>query len=222
MAGEVKRPGKTFLRVLLSAVAMTTVGYLLPLMASTGAIDAAPEDCGNGFFADAAGKFSDHQQRHRIQAMTGIVAFEDALAARLSLIKPSLSQVDDCLVKRPRRISPGIDDLIKKLKANNTDVFLVSGGFRQMIKDLKSQLQELIPEQQCTPALSLCHVWKTASSYRELEERKQRVQKLEKLYADMALQKELKKPGRKRKLREDEIENQTSQPVYKWRAQWKR
>jgi hypothetical protein len=33
---------------------------------------------------------------------------------------------------------------------------------------------------------------KIASSYRELEERKQRLQKLEKLYADMALQKELK------------------------------
>ncbi|TVU36564.1 hypothetical protein EJB05_18502 [Eragrostis curvula] len=63
---------------------------------------------------------------------------------------------------------------------------------------------------------------KTASSYRELEERKQRLQKLEKLYADMALQKELKKPGRKRKLREDEMENPTSQPVYKWRAQRKR
>ncbi|KAL6853799.1 hypothetical protein ACP4OV_019828 [Aristida adscensionis] len=63
---------------------------------------------------------------------------------------------------------------------------------------------------------------KTASSYRELEERKQRLQKLEKLYADMALQKELKKPGRKRKLREDEMETPTSQPVYKWRAQRKR
>ncbi|GJN17396.1 hypothetical protein PR202_gb04458 [Eleusine coracana subsp. coracana] len=63
---------------------------------------------------------------------------------------------------------------------------------------------------------------KTASSYRELEERKQRLQKLEKLYADMALQKELRKPGRKRKLREDEMENPTSQPVYKWRAQRKR
>lgn len=59
---------------------------------------------------------------------------------------------------------------------------------------------------------------KTASSYRELEERKQRLQKLEKLYAEMALQKELKKPGRKRKLREDEM----SPPVYKWRAQRKR
>lgn len=32
------------------------------------------------------------------------------------------------------RISPGMPDLIKKLKDNNIDVFLVSGGFRQMIK----------------------------------------------------------------------------------------
>nr|CAB3474579.1 unnamed protein product [Digitaria exilis] len=63
---------------------------------------------------------------------------------------------------------------------------------------------------------------KTASSYRELEERKQRLQKLEKLYGELALQKELKKPGRKRKLREDEMVNPTSQPVYKWRAQRKR
>ncbi|KAK8453877.1 hypothetical protein SEVIR_5G359600v4 [Setaria viridis] len=63
---------------------------------------------------------------------------------------------------------------------------------------------------------------KTASSYRELDERKQRLQKLEKLYGDMALQKELKKPGHKRKLREDETVNPTSQPVYKWRAQRKR
>uniref|UniRef100_A0A0E0F7V3 phosphoserine phosphatase n=2 Tax=Oryza TaxID=4527 RepID=A0A0E0F7V3_9ORYZ len=74
------------------------------------------------------------------KAMTGTVPFEEALAARLSLIKPSLSQVDDCLVKRPPRISPGIADLIKKLKANNTDVFLVSGGFRQMIKPVASEL----------------------------------------------------------------------------------
>ncbi|XP_040378740.1 probable polyamine transporter At3g13620 [Oryza brachyantha] len=55
MAGEVDRPGKTFPAALLSAVAMTTLGYLLPLMAATGAIDASPSDWGNGFFADAAG-----------------------------------------------------------------------------------------------------------------------------------------------------------------------
>jgi len=35
--------------------------------------------------------------------MTGDVPFEEALAARLSLIKPSLSQVEECLEKRPPR-----------------------------------------------------------------------------------------------------------------------
>ncbi|PAN16118.1 hypothetical protein GQ55_3G036700 [Panicum hallii var. hallii] len=74
------------------------------------------------------------------KAMTGDVPFEEALAARLSLIKPSLSQVEECLEKRPPRISPGMADLIKKLKANSTDVFLVSGGFRQMIKPVAFEL----------------------------------------------------------------------------------
>ncbi|KAI8562582.1 hypothetical protein RHMOL_Rhmol03G0046100 [Rhododendron molle] len=63
---------------------------------------------------------------------------------------------------------------------------------------------------------------KTAASYRELAARKGRVNDLEKLYMDMALQKELKKKGRKRKLREDEIVCPTSRPVYKWRSERKR
>ncbi|KAF5747906.1 U3 small nucleolar RNA-associated protein 11 [Tripterygium wilfordii] len=65
-------------------------------------------------------------------------------------------------------------------------------------------------------------VRKTAASYRELEARKKRVNELEKVYMDMALQKELQKNGRKRKLREDEIASPTSKPVYKWRAERKR
>ncbi|CAL9187788.1 unnamed protein product [Musa hybrid cultivar] len=63
---------------------------------------------------------------------------------------------------------------------------------------------------------------KIAASYRELEARQKRVQDLEKLYSDMALQKELQKSGRKRKLREDEIVQPTTRPVYKWRAERKR
>ncbi|XP_072996414.1 probable U3 small nucleolar RNA-associated protein 11 isoform X2 [Typha latifolia] len=63
---------------------------------------------------------------------------------------------------------------------------------------------------------------KTAASYKELEERKKRVQELEKLHADMALQKELQKSGHKRKLREDEIVTPTTKPVYKWRPERKR
>ncbi|KAL0697892.1 hypothetical protein Bca4012_054014 [Brassica carinata] len=67
------------------------------------------------------------------RAMGGSVPFEEALAARLSLFKPSLSKVDEYLEKTPPRLSPGIDELVKKLRANKIDVYLISGGFRQMI-----------------------------------------------------------------------------------------
>lgn len=63
---------------------------------------------------------------------------------------------------------------------------------------------------------------KTAMSYRELEARKKRLSDLERLHSEMALQKELQKKGKKRKLREDEIVCETGGPVYKWRAERKR
>ncbi|MBA0703809.1 hypothetical protein Golax_016108, partial [Gossypium laxum] len=74
------------------------------------------------------------------RAMGGSVPFEEALSARLSLFKPSLAQVQDFLDKRPPRISPGIEELVKKLMARNTDVYLISGGFRQMINPVASIL----------------------------------------------------------------------------------
>ncbi|KAJ6795423.1 phosphoserine phosphatase, chloroplastic-like [Iris pallida] len=74
------------------------------------------------------------------KAMSGSVPFEEALAARLSLFSPSLSQVRDFLDKRPPKISPGIAELINKLKAINIDVYLISGGFRQMINPVALQL----------------------------------------------------------------------------------
>ncbi|TYH12916.1 hypothetical protein ES288_A06G104300v1 [Gossypium darwinii] len=37
-------------------------------------------------------------------------------------------------------ISPGIEELVKKLKARNTDVYLISEGFRQMINHVASIL----------------------------------------------------------------------------------
>nr|XP_027089158.1 phosphoserine phosphatase, chloroplastic-like isoform X2 [Coffea arabica] len=74
------------------------------------------------------------------RAMSGSIPFEDALAARLSLFNPSIAQVQDFLEKRPPRISRGIDELVKKMKARNTDVYLISGGFRQMINPVASIL----------------------------------------------------------------------------------
>ncbi|GAB4824811.1 hypothetical protein Ancab_007681 [Ancistrocladus abbreviatus] len=75
------------------------------------------------------------------RAMDGSVTFQEALAARLSLINPSLAQLQDFLEKRPPRISPGMAELVKKLKAKSTVVYLVSGGFRQMINPVASILE---------------------------------------------------------------------------------
>ena len=58
MAGEVDRPGRTFPAALVSAVCIGSLGYVLPLMAATGAVDAPPEAWGDGYFADAAGNFN--------------------------------------------------------------------------------------------------------------------------------------------------------------------
>ncbi|KAI3518681.1 hypothetical protein L1887_07490 [Cichorium endivia] len=63
---------------------------------------------------------------------------------------------------------------------------------------------------------------RTATSYRELEARKGRLQELEKVYNEMAMKQELQKKGKKRKLREDEIVCPSSRPVYKWRNERKR
>ncbi|KAG5035366.1 hypothetical protein JHK87_010276 [Glycine soja] len=123
------------------------------------------------------------------RAMGGSVPFEEALAARLSLFNPSLSQLQNFLEQKPPRsqvlvvelasckcmgleshidsmgfqcgvykvlgspttiasfcgmvlprLSPGIEELVQKLKANGIVVYLISGGFRQMINPVASIL----------------------------------------------------------------------------------
>ncbi|XP_027184124.1 phosphoserine phosphatase, chloroplastic-like [Coffea eugenioides] len=44
------------------------------------------------------------------------------------------------VVEWTTRISRGIDELVKKMKARNTDVYIISGGFRRMINPVASIL----------------------------------------------------------------------------------
>ncbi|GAB2251748.1 hypothetical protein Droror1_Dr00004595 [Drosera rotundifolia] len=76
-----------------------------------------------------------------LRAMDGSVTFQEALAIRLSLINPSMPRLQEFLEKKPARISPGMSDLVKKLKAKGIDVYLVSGGFRQMINPVATILE---------------------------------------------------------------------------------
>ena len=66
--------------------------------------------------------------------MGGQVLFHDALAARLELIKPSKSDVENCLKKHPLKLTTGVKEFIAKLHGKGIAVYLVSGGFRQVNK----------------------------------------------------------------------------------------
>ncbi|CAM6018239.1 unnamed protein product [Sphagnum balticum] len=74
------------------------------------------------------------------RAMGGSVPFESALAARLALFQPSVTTVAKFLASRPPRLNPGIQELVSKLQSRGTKVYLISGGFRQMIGPVAAQL----------------------------------------------------------------------------------
>lgn len=75
-----------------------------------------------------------------MKAMEGDTKFEDALAARLDIIKPSRQSILQCLDDHPLQLSPGVDRLVEVLMENGTDVYLVSGGFRIMIEPVAKTL----------------------------------------------------------------------------------
>lgn len=74
------------------------------------------------------------------QAMGGTMKFQDALALRLGAMKPAAADVERFLVEHPHLVTPGIPELIQKLRSKNQQVFLVSGGFRQIIHPLAETL----------------------------------------------------------------------------------
>lgn len=79
------------------------------------------------------------------RAMDGNVKFEDALAARLDIIKPSRTDIQQCLLRYPPLLSPGVKSLFSSLQQQKKDTFLVSGGFRLMIQPVAEELS--VPEE---------------------------------------------------------------------------
>ena len=68
------------------------------------------------------------------QAMEGGMKFQDALAARLTLLQPSKESILACLRDHPLELTPGVQAFVQELQKQNKAVFLVSGGFRIMIE----------------------------------------------------------------------------------------
>ena len=65
--------------------------------------------------------------------MGGTVLFQDALAARLGVMRPTTNDMRRYLASHPPLLSPGIPALVAALKGAGKAVFLVSGGFRLVI-----------------------------------------------------------------------------------------
>jgi phosphoserine phosphatase len=72
--------------------------------------------------------------------MGGSVPFHEALEARLKLINPTRGLLSDFLAAHPFVLTPGVEDVVKALHARGTHVYLVSGGFTQMIHPVASRL----------------------------------------------------------------------------------
>lgn len=74
------------------------------------------------------------------QAMEGGLPFQDALAQRLALLKPSKQSIEQCLEAHPLKLTPGVAEFIGELHLQKKHVYLVSGGFRIMIEPVSKIL----------------------------------------------------------------------------------
>lgn len=68
-------------------------------------------------------------------AMNGTMDLSEALQQRLEIMEPTVGKLTAYVKSNPAapRIVPGIKELIQELQARNIEVFLISGGFRELI-----------------------------------------------------------------------------------------
>lgn len=74
------------------------------------------------------------------RAMGGAMPFREALRARLELIAPTRDGVEAFLREHPVVFTPGLPSLVSALQARSIPIYLVSGGFTQMIHPIADAL----------------------------------------------------------------------------------
>ena len=74
-------------------------------------------------------------------AMEGAFTFETSLRKRLSIINPTLSQVQELANKESFLLSNGFIDLCERLQRQNKQIFIISGGFKDLIVPLSKRLR---------------------------------------------------------------------------------
>ena len=73
-------------------------------------------------------------------AMGGSMSFRTALQARLNLIQPTRSCLDQFLIDYPSQFTDGISELINLLHERRIAVYLITGGFHSIVDPVAEQL----------------------------------------------------------------------------------
>ncbi|KAL7564372.1 hypothetical protein ACA910_001521 [Epithemia clementina (nom. ined.)] len=76
-------------------------------------------------------------------AMNGTMELEEALQKRLEIMAPSVQDIADWIKAHPgeSRLAPGVVTLLEALRERNKEVYLISGGFRELILPVSDYLQ---------------------------------------------------------------------------------
>lgn len=80
------------------------------------------------------------------EAMAGRMLFGEALAARLAIAAPSKDEVETFGEQLHEYLTPGMEQLVFRLKELDVDSWIISGGLREAILPVAKQLG--IPEKQ--------------------------------------------------------------------------
>lgn len=75
------------------------------------------------------------------RGMNGEITFKEGLEARLNIAKPTKKSVDDFFVKFcPMDLTEGITEVVEELHKQDVNVFILSGGFSDLIKPFAGYL----------------------------------------------------------------------------------
>eukprot|EP01138_Halocafeteria_seosinensis_P016496 gb/GECG01016827.1/.p1 GENE.gb/GECG01016827.1/~~gb/GECG01016827.1/.p1 ORF type:complete len:202 (+),score=32.22 gb/GECG01016827.1/:1-606(+) len=78
-------------------------------------------------------------------AMQGTMLFQDAIRKRLDIMQPTRKHLDDIIQNEKLELTDGVAKFIEALQKRGTKIYLVSGGFREMILPYARRLN--IPEE---------------------------------------------------------------------------
>lgn len=74
------------------------------------------------------------------EAMGGGMTFQDALKIRLNIIRPTQQQIAEFIKFHPSKLTRNVKRFIEQLKADNKEVYLISGGFDCLIEPVAREL----------------------------------------------------------------------------------